>query len=105
MPDNFPPEISTFSESVRSDLIGAHHKKIYPNLNPNEKQALKELDELQEKGEIVIQPADKNAGVCVMNRGDYVKEAERQLNDTYIDADGETKHYYSKRQIKVNDQY
>ena len=27
---------------------------------------------------------------------DYIKEGERQLNDTYIDTDGETKNYYKK---------
>ena len=29
-----------------------------------------------------------------MNRDDYIKEAERQLKDTYVDADGNTKNYY-----------
>ena len=96
MPDYFPQEISSFSESVRSDLIGAQHNKVPPNLNPDEKEALKELNDLQDKGDIVIQPADKNAGVCVMNRADYVNEAERQLNDTYVDTDGVTQNYYKK---------
>ena len=31
-----------------------------------------------------------------MNRDDYIKEAERQLKDTYVDADGNTKNYYKK---------
>ena len=79
MPSYYPQEISTFTESVRSDLIGAPHTKIYPNLNSQEKEAIEELNNLQNTGEIVIQPADKNAGVCVMNRTDYIKEAERQL--------------------------
>ena len=96
LPDYFPPEISTFTESVRSELIGAQHNKIYPNLTKPEKEALEELKHLQEIGDIVLQPADKNAGICVMNRTDYVKEAERQLTDTYVDADGVTKNYYQK---------
>ena len=94
LPDYFPPEISTFTESVRSELIGAQHNKIYPNLTKPEKEALEELKHLQEIGDIVLQPADKNAGICVMNRTDYIKEAERQLTDTYVDADGVTKNYY-----------
>ena len=81
---------------MRSDLIRAQNNKVYPNLSPEEKQAFDELKHLQDSGEIVIQPADKNAGVCVMNRDDYIKEAERQLKDTYVDADGNTKNYYKK---------
>ena len=81
---------------MRSDLIRAQNNKVYPNLSPKEKQAFDELKHLQDSGEIVIQPADKNAGVCVMNRDDYIKEAERQLKDTYVDADGNTKNYYKK---------
>ena len=106
MPDYFPPEISTFTESVRSELIGAHNNKIYPNLSKGEKEALEELKHLQEIGSIVLQPADKNAGICVMNRTDYIKEAERQLTDTYVDADGVTKNYYQKVDPKeVDRQY
>ena len=103
MPSYYPQEISTFTESVRSDLIGAPHTKIYPNLNLQEKEAIEELYDLQNTDEIVIQPADKTAGVCVMNRTDYIKEAERQLNDTYIDSDGQTKQYYKKVDSKEVD--
>ena len=81
---------------MRSDLIRAQNNKVYPNLSPKENQAFDELKHLQDSGEIVIQPADKNAGVCVMNCDDYIKEAERQLKDTYVDADGNTKNYYKK---------
>ena len=53
-----------------------------------------------------MQPADKNGGICVMNRSDYIEEAERQLNDTYVDADGATKKYYQKVDPKeVDRQY
>ena len=81
MPRYFPPEISTFAESVKSDLIGAQHNKIYSNINKQEKQAMEECNDLQHNGTIVFQLVDKNAGVCVMNHSDYIKEGERQLKD------------------------
>ena len=96
LPKHFPEPITTFTESVRSELIGAQHNKSKQNLTSGEKEALDELDKLQKNGQIVLQPADKNGGICVMNRSDYINEAERQLKDTYVDSDNNTQHYYKK---------
>ena len=59
LPKHFPEPISTFTESVRSELIGAQHNKSKQNLTAGEKEALEELDKLQKNGQIVLQPADK----------------------------------------------
>ena len=60
----------------------------------------------QKEGKVVIQPADKNAGICILNREDYIKEANRQLTDTLKDVDGEELNYYKKSNEKaVIDQY
>ena len=96
MPRHYPDGIKVFSESVRSELVGAQHRKMGQNLTPGEQEALAELQALQKEGKIVMQPGDKNAGICIMNRQDYIQEAMRQLNDTYIDEDLNTCHYYEK---------
>ena len=96
MPKHYPEGISSFCDAVRSDLMGAQHRKVAKNLDEGEIKAMEELQILQDEGKIVMQPADKNAGICVMNRSDYINEAERQLNDTYQDADDNTCHYYEK---------
>ena len=96
MPRHYPDGIKVFSESVRSELVGAQHRRMGQNLTPGEKEALNELQTLQKEGKIVMQPGDKNAGICIMNREDYIQEAMRQLNDTYIDDAWETQHYYKK---------
>ena len=83
-------------DSVRSEFIGAQHRKVKQNLDSGEREALEELLALQDQGIIVMQPGDKNAGICIMNKDDYVKEAERQLYDTYLDKDGHTCSYYKK---------
>ena len=60
----------------------------------------------QKDGGGVIQPGDKNAGAVLMNRADYIAEGERQLYDTYEDADGNTQKYYEKVDPKeIKNQY
>ena len=72
MPKHYPEGISSFCDAVRSELMGAQHKKVSKNLDEAESKALEELDILQKEGKIVLQPADKNGGICVMNRNDYI---------------------------------
>ena len=96
LPKEYPEEIKTFVNSVKSDLIGSKHKKVPHNLTKDEKDALAELIKLQKEGFIVIQPADKNGGIVIMNRDEYVDEAKRQLEDTLEDDQGEKINYYKK---------
>lgn len=49
-----------------------------PNLKPEEVAA---LDQLKKAKHIVIKPADKGSAVVLMDREQYVLEAQRQLND------------------------
>ena len=54
----------------------------------------------------MIQPADKNSGICILNRKDYIEEASRQLNDVLKSENGEELNYYKKSNEKaVSDQY
>ena len=77
-----------------------------PNLTVEEREALKELVDLQKSGDIVIQPADKGSGICILDRKDYISEAERQLNDTLDCDDGTQREYYKKvSQDKIKEQY
>ena len=95
LPKNIPEAITTFVKCVQSDLIGSINTKIQPNMTKGEKDALDTLIKLQKDGDIVIQPADKNGGIVVMDRTDYINEAERQLNDTLVIAE-DTFNYYEK---------
>ena len=64
-------------------------KKEFSNLTKEEWEALEKLIKLQKDGKIVIQPADKNGGICVLDRDDYITEANRQLNDKLTNDRGE----------------
>ena len=52
--------------------------KPFNNLTKGERTALQELSE---RDDIIITKADKGGAVVIMDVKDYVKEAERQLND------------------------
>ena len=53
-------------------------KQLHPNLDKGEREAIKELSKSED---IIITDADKVGAVAVADMDDYIKEAERQLND------------------------
>ena len=106
MPELYPKEINEFINSVRSDLIGSENKSKHSNLTKEEREALDWLNNLQKDGLIVIQPADKNGGICVLDRKDYIEEANRQLTDTLVTENGNAEKYYEKSsEKKLKDQF
>ena len=107
LPKEYPKEITDFINAVRSDLIGsAGNNRKYSNLTKDEWEALEQLNTFQKEGNIMIQPADKNSGICILNRKDYIEEASRQLNDVLKSENGDELNYYKKSNEKaVSDQY
>ena len=54
----------------------------------------------------MIQPADKGSGICIFDREDYETEANRQLQDTLENEQGQKEHYYKKVPEKtIKDQF
>ena len=53
-------------------------KQPHSNLDKGEREAIKELSKSED---IIITDADKGGAVAVADMDDYIKEAERQLND------------------------
>ena len=53
-------------------------KLFYSNLNKEERPA---LNSLKDDTSIIFKEADKDSGVLVWDREDYLKEAEKQLGD------------------------
>ena len=82
LPKKYPGEIKEFVSSVKSELLGSEYRKVHPNLTLEERDALAELIAHQKSDPIVIQPADKGSGSCVLDRVDYENEAKGQLTDT-----------------------
>ena len=72
----------TYIETTQRELEKEQTKlkeKPYNNLTKNERTSMKELSERED---IIIKKADKGAAVVIVDVKGYIKEVERQLNNT-----------------------
>ena len=80
-PDKNHHTIDTFVEAVKEDIECTKTfkpKQPHPNLEKGERKAIKEPFK---RGVIIVTNADKGEAVVIVDTNDYIKEAERQLND------------------------
>ena len=70
-------DLETFINSMESDIT--QHKHPTPKHNKYKPFERSALHSLQKREGIIIKPADNGSAVVVMDRGQYVSEAERQL--------------------------
>jgi hypothetical protein len=76
-PGSYPPDIDQLSILLKQELRKIPEKvNIKENLTKEDRNAIKEL---KDKSDIVIKSADKGSAIVIMDRKDYVFEAERQL--------------------------
>ena len=103
LPKNYstPHGLKTYTNSVKSEIVDPKNRiKVKCNLTGEEQDALKELVKLQKNKTIVIKQCDKGAGLIIMNHSDYVKAAEKHLDESLKDEDGNIKPLYKK--VNVN---
>ena len=78
-PNQVHHTVPTFCEAVRKDIRQSKGKhRPTPNLTKDE---IKALHQLELRDDIIITKADKGGAVVIMNVDDYIKEANRQLQD------------------------
>jgi hypothetical protein len=65
--------VKNYAQTAANTQIPTHN-----NLTPAEKCALQEL---KQRDDIVIKPADKDSTFVVMDQVDFLEEANRQLTD------------------------
>ena len=74
----FPPEINELHTILKQELRGFPKQVVLKdNLTKEDRAAIKEL---KSRTDLVIKKADKGSAIVVMDRDDYIFEAERQLN-------------------------
>ena len=98
-PANPPDALVAFIMANELDLARVKVKNSSPqNLTRNQKKALKELKQACN----IIKEADKGSAVVIMDRDDYIKEGETQLQDTkfYKKVDHDLTHEHN---CKVTD--
>ena len=77
-PGTYPPEIDELNILLKQGLRKLRIK-TKDNLSKTDRMA---IDELKNNSNLVIKPADKGSAVLVLSREDYIKEANRQLNES-----------------------
>ena len=76
---NMPNNLICFMMNVESDILNIKSKeKQYPNLTKKEFKAIKTL---RDNDSIVIRKADKGGKTVILNKNNYIKEANRQLQN------------------------
>ena len=96
-----PEDLKRFLHATTSELLDPKNRNpIHNNLPPDELEALNELINLQKNRVITIKPADKGAGIVILNFEDYIKSCYEHLNSTQQQSDGSKKNYYEE----INDQ-
>ena len=76
--DTYCQSLSTLTENFVNEN---NVKPVRDNFSSNHRKALLELKDKVKKREIRISKADKGGAVVVQNTDDYIKEANRQLED------------------------
>ena len=72
------PNIMRYKTSVLNDMQSKLKIKKKPryNISVKERKAIKNL---RQNNNIIIKPADKGGAIVILNKEDYIKEGERQL--------------------------
>jgi GIY-YIG catalytic domain len=85
-PKRLNSHITAFCQQLHADAIKLLNKRPRPNLSLPEIKALKQL---RLRKDIIIKPADKGGGICIMDTLDYQTKVATMLNDTtvYIPVD------------------
>ena len=86
LPRNTSKEVEGFLSGIKGELVGSQPNQIHDNLTREERTAFKILIEKQANKELIVKPADKGAGVCVLNYTDYVNLCENHLQEKTKDG-------------------
>ena len=96
-----PKALDVFHHSVENFISDKSHwntKMLNPkrsNISQGELNALKELINLQKNRVIIIKPADKGAGICILDFWDYSDSCRNHLSSLQPQQHGPPLPYYS----------
>ena len=75
------PNIMRYKTSVLNYMQSKIKTKIRPRFNTS-KNERKAIGTLKKNTDIIIKPADKGGAIVIMDKSDYIKEGEKQLQQT-----------------------
>ena len=82
LPKDIHHSVKTFIESVDQDLEKDLHETETQTRQNLTKGEIRSLNNLKKREDIIITKADKGGAVVILNVEDYLKEANRQLDNT-----------------------
>ena len=92
-----PENLKRFLNATTSELLDEKNRNpVIKNLSAEETEALKQLTDLQKNRIITIKPADKGAGIVILNFEDYIKSCNDHLTSKQNQPDGTYSNYYEK---------
>ena len=105
VPTKIHHSVETFCEAVKNELKNSNGKnQQYRNLSNGELEA---MEELRKRDDLIFSKADKGGALVIMDVDDYIKEANRQLDDTefYRKLQNDPTATYSERINKAIDKF
>ena len=81
-------------DSVEEGILSAPLQPYRSNIPKDEEAAMARIVEAQKKRLITLKPNDKMGGQSILPTEDYIESLIKQLEDSYVDEQGETHHYY-----------
>ena len=93
-----PENLKMFLNTTTSELLDEKNRNpVTKNLPDDEIKALKQLIDMQKSKQITIKPADKGAGIVILNFEGYLKSCEDHLKAKQPQPDGTFLDYYKER--------
>ena len=80
-------------------------QKIRLNLDPEERMAIKDLQELSRERIIVVEPTDKTGGLAILPFEGYNTEMKKMLSETYWEEGVEKQKYPKSTKEKLKKDY
>ena len=90
-----PENLKRFLNATTSELLDEKNRNpVIRNLSDEETRALKSLTDLQKERIITIKPADKGAGIVILNFEDYIESCNNHLTSKQNQPDGSSFNYF-----------
>ena len=83
-----------FLDSIEEGILSAPIQPYRSNIHKDEEIAMAKIVEAQKKRLITVKPNNKMGGQSILPTEDYIDSLMAQLEDSYVDKQGQTHQYY-----------
>ena len=100
-PKPIPPNLTSFLNTIQSHICDKtkwnreHFNPNQTNISKEEQKALEILKQKQQDKQLIIKPADKGAGICIIDYQKYIDSCMTHLNSVQLQEFGPTLRYYT----------